>query len=219
MRTALVTGGTRGIGKAIADEFRAAGFHVLAPARAELELSDSVAVEAYAKQLPDIDVLINNAGENNPLPLDQIALDNLERIIAVNVTAPFLISRHVATKMAQRKWGRVVNISSVYSLVSRAKRSMYSTTKAAVNGMTRALAVELGPSNVLVNSICPGFVDTDLTRQNNTQSEIDALCATVPLRRLASVEEIARLAFFLGSEANTYITGQSIVIDGGFLCQ
>ncbi len=214
-----MTGGTRGIGKAIADEFRAAGFHVLAPARAELELSDSVAVEAYAKQLPDIDVLINNAGENNPLPLDQIALDNLERIIAVNVTAPFLISRHVATKMAQRKWGRVVNISSVYSLVSRAKRSMYSTTKAAVNGMTRALAVELGPSNVLVNSICPGFVDTDLTRQNNTQSEIDALCATVPLRRLASVEEIARLAFFLGSEANTYITGQSIVIDGGFLCQ
>lgn len=218
-KTVLVTGGTRGIGKAIAEQFRGAGFEVLSPTRSELELADTPSVERYAKELPEVDVLINNAGENKPLPLEEIALEDLQRILSVNVTAAFVLSRHAAVRMAQRGWGRVVNISSVYSFVSRERRSMYSTTKAALNGMTRALAVELGPRNVLVNSICPGFVDTDLTRQNNTQAELDALCEKVPLRRLASVDEIARLALFLGSEANTYITGQSIAIDGGFLCQ
>jgi 3-oxoacyl-[acyl-carrier protein] reductase len=96
---------------------------------------------------------------------------------------------------------------------------MYSTTKAALDGFTRAAAVEFGPRNVLVNSICPGFVNTDLTRRNNTPEQIADLCATVPLRRLASVDEIADFAYYLGSEKNTYISGQTIPIDGGFLCQ
>lgn len=218
-KVALVTGAGRGIGKAIADEFRANGYEIVSPSRSELELADTSAVDRYAKDLPYVDVLVNNAGENRPLPLGEIGVADLERIVAVNVTAPFVLSRHVGVAMAQRGSGRIINISSVYGLVSRAKRSMYSTTKSALNGLTRALAVELGPNNVLVNSLCPGFVDTDLTRQNNTPAEIDALCATVPLRRLASVGEIARFAFFLGSDENTYITGQTIAIDGGFLCQ
>lgn len=121
--------------------------------------------------------------------------------------------------MAERGWGRIVNISSVYSLVSREKRSMYSTSKSALNGLTRALAVELGPRGVLANAICPGFVDTELTRQNNTPAEIAALCELVPLGRLAAVREIAEFAYYIGSEANTYITGQTLAIDGGFLCR
>lgn len=215
----LVTGAARGIGKAIAAQFNAAGFHVIAPPRSEIDLADSQSLQDYAERVGAIDVLVNNAGENRPLPLEEIRLEDLERILAVNVTAPFVLSKHVGVAMAQRGEGRIVNISSVYSLVSREWRSMYSTTKAALNGMTRALAVELGPRNVLVNSICPGFVDTDLTRQNNPPADIERLCASVPLRRLAGVDEIARLAFFLGSERNTYVTGQTIAIDGGFLCQ
>lgn len=218
-KTVLVTGAARGIGKAIAAEFRVSGYQVISPTRSDLDLSRSSDVEQYANSLGDIDVLINNAGENITLPLDAISVANFERILSVNVTAPFVLSRYVGTRMAKRGTGRIVNISSIYSLVSRERRSMYSTSKAALNGMTRALAVELGPKNVLVNAICPGFVDTDLTRQNNTPDEIDRLCSAVPLRRLASVDEIARFAVFLGSESNTYITGQTIAIDGGFLCQ
>jgi 3-oxoacyl-[acyl-carrier protein] reductase len=121
--------------------------------------------------------------------------------------------------MAERGFGRIVNLSSVYALVSRPKRSMYTTTKAALNGLTRASAVELAYGNVLVNAVCPGFVDTDLTRQNNSPEDIARLCGTVPLGRLASPDEIATLVYFLGSRENSYVTGQTIVIDGGFTCQ
>ena len=216
-----MTGASRGIGHGVADLFRERGHDVLAPSRSDFDLSDLDAVRTFAtsEALGQIDVLINNAGENKPLSLDQIEPHDLERILAVNVSAAFLLARYVGVAMASRGWGRIVNISSVYSLVSRERRSMYSTSKAALNGMTRALAVELGPKNVLVNAVCPGFVDTDLTRQNNTPDEIAALCALVPLRRLASIPEIADFVYYLASDANTYITGQCIPIDGGFLCQ
>ena len=184
-------------------------------------MSDLPAVRAFASSeaASGIDILVNNAGENKPLPLDEIEPEDLQRILTVNVAAAFLLARYLGVRMAERGWGRIVNISSVYSLVSRERRSMYSTSKAALNGMTRALAVELGPRNVLVNAVCPGFVDTDLTRQNNTAEEIAGLCALVPLRRLATVQEVADFAYHLGSEKNTYITGQTLAIDGGFLCQ
>ena len=216
-----MTGASRGIGRGVADVFRERGHDVVAPTRTDFDLSDLGAVRAYArsKALGDIDVLINNAGENKPLPLEQIEPKDLERILTVNVEAAFLLARYIGVAMASRGWGRIVNVSSVYSMVSRERRSMYSTSKAALNGMTRALAVELGPKNVLVNAVCPGFVDTDLTRQNNTPEEIAGLCALVPLRRLASIPEIANFIYYLASAENTYITGQSIPIDGGFLCQ
>lgn len=217
----MVTGGARGIGRAIADRFRAGGYSVAAPSRAELDLSDLSAVRAFAsgERGAGIDILINNAGENKPLALDEIEPDDLQRILTVNVSAAFLLARYLGVRMAERGWGRIVNVSSVYSFVSRERRSMYSTSKSALNGMTRALAVELGPANVLINAICPGFVDTDLTRQNNTPDEIANLCELVPLRRLATVQEIADFAFYLGSEKNTYITGQALAIDGGFICR
>ncbi len=217
----LVTGGSRGIGRAIADRFRQSGHDVTTPARADLDLAEMQQVVDYCKtgSLVDFDVLINNAGENEPLALQQIKGPEFQRILAVNVTAPFMLARFLGVAMAEKGWGRIVNIGSVYGLVSRERRSMYSTTKSALNGMTRALAVELGPRNVLVNTLCPGFVDTDLTRQNNTEAEIAKLCESVPLRRLADPREIAETVFFLGSEFNSYITGQAIVIDGGFVCQ
>ena len=94
---------------------------------------------------------------------------------------------------------------------------MYTATKAALIGLAKTTAIEFGPSGVLCNALCPGFVDTDLTRKNNTDEQIAALCARVPLRRLASVKEIAEMAFLLGSEQNTYLTGQAVVVDGGLL--
>jgi 3-oxoacyl-[acyl-carrier protein] reductase len=121
--------------------------------------------------------------------------------------------------MQSRGWGRILNISTIFSLVTKERRAAYSMTKAALNALTRSSAVEFGPSGVLVNALAPGYVDTALTRQNNSPEAIAAITATIPLRRLADAEELARAAAFLVSEENTYLTGQTIVVDGGFTCQ
>ncbi len=121
--------------------------------------------------------------------------------------------------MKERRWGRIVNISSCYSLVSRVGRMAYTASKSGLNGLTQTAAIELAPFNVLVNAIGPGFVETDMTRQNNTPAQIAALVAQVPLGRMAQPEEIAAFVAFLVSDRNTYLTGQIIPIEGGFLCQ
>jgi len=219
-RKVLVTGASRGIGEAVAERFRAENYDVLAPPRESLDMANTEAVWATAREAyGDVDVLINNAGENNLAALEDIELPELLRAISVNLLGPFSLVRLIAPRMASRGWGRIVNISSIYSPVSRARRSMYTTAKSAVDGLTRAAAVELGPRGVLVNSIRPGFVDTELTRQNNSAEQIAALCTQVPLGRLAQPAEIANAVFFLGSEHNTFITGQTLAVDGGFLCQ
>jgi 3-oxoacyl-[acyl-carrier protein] reductase len=217
MKRALVTGGARGIGRAIAARFAAEDYTVTCPTRAELDLSDFEQIEAFLERCDAFDVLVNNAGENELRPVADVNPEALRRIIAVNEVAPFLLMRGLGSRMAERGGGRIVNVSSVYSMVGRVGRSMYTTTKSALNGATIAFAVELGPMGVLVNAICPGFIDTELTRRNNTPAEIDALCEQVSLRRLGTAEEVADLVFYLGSERNTYITGQIVAVDGGFL--
>jgi 3-oxoacyl-[acyl-carrier protein] reductase len=118
--------------------------------------------------------------------------------------------------MKQRKSGHIVAISSLYGAFSRSKRSAYSASKHALNGLVKAMSIELAPDNVLVNTLSPGFVDTKLTRKNNTADMIHEFKEKIPLGRLASVEDISAVAFFLCSEKNTYITGQDIVVDGGY---
>ena len=221
MRTALITGASRGIGKAIAAELTAAGWNILAPSRAELDLSVPDSVERYCVEIQaqaSVDALINNAGINVLNLVTDLQDDDWAAMLQVNVTAPRKLVQAVAGGMIRRHWGRIVNISSVFSIVSRAKRSAYSTTKAAINGFTRTAAIELGPDGILVNALCPGYVETDLTYINNSPADIEAIKQTIPLRRLAAPEEIARLVAFLCSDVNTYITGQTIVADGGFTC-
>jgi 3-oxoacyl-[acyl-carrier protein] reductase len=121
--------------------------------------------------------------------------------------------------MKERGWGRVLCVSSIFSLVTKEKRAAYSMTKAALNAFVRSLAVEYGPSGILANALCPGYVDSAMTRQNNSPEEIASISTAIPARRLAQPEEIARIAYFLGSDENTYLSGQAVVADGGFLCQ
>ena len=221
MRTVLITGGSRGIGAAIAAEFAASGWQVVAPSRSELNLADKSSVAAFCKKInaTTLDAMVNNAGINFLNSIRDIAEPDWDAMLQVNLTAPRCLIQAVAPAMVARGWGRIVNISSIFSLVSKEKRASYSVTKAGVNALTRTAAIELGPSGILVNAVCPGYIEPDMTYVNNNAAEIDAIVKSIPLRRLAKAAEIAKTVKFLCSENNTYITGQNIIADGGFTCQ
>ncbi len=221
-RIALVTGGSRGIGAAIVGELKARGVRVLTPTRDELDLADPGSIEQYIeachRQNARVDILVNNAGINIIEPLDRVSPEAWATTLQVNLNAPFRLVQAFAPQMRERRWGRVVSISSIFGVVARAQRAAYSTAKAALAGLTRTAAIELGPHNVLVNCVAPGYVETALTRQNNSPAELERIASTIPLGRLAQPEEIAKFVAFLCSEENSYITGQVLVADGGFTC-
>ena len=220
-RTVFLTGGSRGIGAAIKAELLTRGHHVIAPDRTELELAQSDSIEgclAVYRETP-VDILINNAGINSLQALDTLDAETWQRMIQINLTAALRLTQAFAPGMRDRGWGRILNISTIFSLVTKERRAAYSMTKAALNALTRSAAVEFGPGGVLVNSLAPGYVDTDLTRANNSEEALDAITAMIPLRRLAGTEELAKVAAFLVSEENSYMTGQTIAVDGGFTCQ
>jgi NAD(P)-dependent dehydrogenase (short-subunit alcohol dehydrogenase family) len=219
-RTVLITGGARGIGAAIAEEFRRQGHEIVAPTREELDLASPDGVEDFLRRAGDrpVDVLINNAGINILKPIDALDSSTWQAMLQVNLTSPLRLTQAFLPGMRQRGWGRVVCVSSIFSIATRENRVAYSMTKAALNALVRSLTVEYGPSGVLSNALCPGYVDSALTRQNNTTEEINAIAAAIPLRRLAQAGEIARVAYFLGSDENSYLSGQAVVADGGFLC-
>ncbi len=216
VRTALVTGASRGIGAAIARRL-SRDMRVLSPGRSELDLASPASIDAYLKTAPGVDVLVNNAGINLLRRVEDIEASALEAMLAVNLRGPLLLAAGLAAGMRRRRRGRIVNISSIWGVSSRERRALYSMTKFGLNGLTKALSKELGPDGILVNSVCPGYVDTDLTRRNVPERERAALARTVPLRRFARPAEIAEVVAFLSSDANTYLTGQCLVVDGGLL--
>ena len=217
---ALVTGASRGIGLAIASSLRERGVRVLTPSRLELDLLNPASIDSYLKtaRREKIDILVNNAGINTPRTIEDLRDEEIAESWQTNVAAVLSLTRALTPFMRKQGWGRIVNLSSIFSLVTKQKRIVYSATKAALNGLTRAAAVELAPAGVLVNAVCPGYVDTELTRKNNSPADLKKIAALIPLGRMASPSEIARFVAFLCSEENTYITGQTLVIDGGFTC-
>ncbi len=219
-RTAFVTGGARGIGAAVAAELAARGCTVIAPTRSELDLAEPASIDAYlaANSALKIDILINNAGINILKPVAELSTTDWQAMLQTNLNAALRLVQAFTPGMAARGWGRILNVSTIFSLVTKERRAAYSMTKSALNALTRSAAVEFGPSGVIVNSIAPGYVDTALTRQNNSPEAIAAIAAAIPLRRMADSTELARLAAFLVSDENSYLTGQTIVADGGFTC-
>jgi 3-oxoacyl-[acyl-carrier protein] reductase len=213
----LVTGGTRGIGKAIVNEFQELSGDVISVGSSDCDFSSSSEVNSFLSKLEDVDICVNCAGINKVNSLNNIHEEDFDRVLQINLKAPFLISRHVSKSMKNRGWGRIVNISSIWGTKSKAKRTSYSTSKSALIGMTRPMAIELAPYNVLVNSVSPGFTNTDLTRNILSDKKVlEEILEKIPLGRMAEPEEISRLVVFLCSDLNTYITGQDILIDGGF---
>jgi 3-oxoacyl-[acyl-carrier protein] reductase len=220
-RRVLITGASRGIGQAIAQQYIQAGYEVVTPSRSELDLASDASILDYfsAQKNLQFDILINNAAENRIQTIQDLTLEAWQRMLMINLTAPFLLTKFVTSYMAAQGWGRIVSISSCYSLVSRIGRAAYSATKSGINAFTRTAALEFAGQGILVNAVGPGFVETDLTRQNNSPEQIEALRSQIPVGRLGNPEEVANLVFFLGSEQNSYITGQIVLIDGGFLAQ
>lgn len=219
--TALITGSSRGIGKATAERFRKGGYQVLAPTRDELDLLDQTSVKHYISSLSNIsiDTIVNNAGINDINCLEDVSDEEMERMLQVDLISPILLLRGLIPNLKKSNVGRIVNIGSIWAIVSKSGRAMYSAAKNGMHGITNALALELGEKGILVNTVCPGFTLTELTCQNNTPEQIQTISKQIPLRRMAQPEEIAELIYFLGSPENTYITGQKISIDGGFCVQ
>jgi len=219
-RTALITGAARGIGRAIADLFVGKGARVITPTRQELDLLSNDDIDCYCRDLSvPIDILVNNAGINPLAGADGFSDIDLEATLQVNLAAPMRLIRALTPGMCARRYGRIVNISSIWSGVAKPKRFVYATTKAGINGMTRALSVEVASSGVLVNAIAPGFVNTELTRRNNSEETLKKIAESIPVGRLAEPQEIAEMVAFLCSVRNSYLTGQTIFVDGGFTCQ
>jgi NAD(P)-dependent dehydrogenase (short-subunit alcohol dehydrogenase family) len=219
-RTVLITGGARGIGAAIAMRLRDGGHTVLSPAREELDLAVPQSIDAFLRRhrSAEIDILVNNAGINVLRPIEDIDGETWQSMLQVNLTSALRLTQAFAPSMAARGWGRILNVASIFAAVTRERRGAYSMTKAALAALTRTAAVEFGPRGVLVNALAPGYVDTELTRRNNPPEALAAIEAGIPLRRMAQAAELAEVAAFLVSAANTYLTGQTIIVDGGFTC-
>ncbi len=227
----LVTGTSRGIGLAIAKEFLSQGAQVYGTAttkgsaphrvfwflRSGFLESARVFNNAWISLMTFNQTSLSIMQESIPRRhLRVLILKGFLEIQQVNVLAPMEICRAAIPHMVSKNWGRIVNISSVWSKISKEHRAPYSASKFALDGMTLALAIEYAKHNVLANCIAPGFVDTDMTRGILGDEGINKLMQIVPIGRLAQPAEIATFVVWLASESNTYITGQNIAVDGGF---
>lgn len=229
----LITGGSRGIGASIVEAFIKNGAQVTYTGKSinasntvnsaqyyQLDFSNDESINNFlsSNEIQHYDILINNAGINQIGNFHEINLDDFRRIQKVNVEGPFRLSQMVVKGMIKRKFGRIVNIGSIFSTISKEKRTSYSTSKFALVGMSKAMAVEYASSNILINLISPGFIDTELTREILSETQISELTSLVPAKRLGQPDEIAETVLFLASSKNTFMTGQNIIIDGGFTC-
>lgn len=227
MKKALITGGTRGIGKAIAERFSKEGIEVTITGREKTDLPfDFMAVDFLSPESishfieelnsREFDILVNNAGINKINPVGEILMEDWNNIIQANLTAPFQIIQAVLPNMISQGYGRILNISSIFGHISKEKRAAYSASKFGLLGLTKACAADYAESNILVNCLGPGFIDTELTRSILSDDQIKEMISGVPMKRLGNPAEIAETAHYLVSEKNTFITGQLIIADGGF---
>jgi NAD(P)-dependent dehydrogenase (short-subunit alcohol dehydrogenase family) len=246
-RTALVTGGNRGLGKQMALALGEAGASVAVVSRRGEEAEAAAAEVATttttnkcrgygcdvtvpeqvetlaARVLQDfgqIDILVNNAGVNIRGPIEKLSVEEFRRVQETNVTGPWLLCRALATHFKQRRWGRVINVGSTLSIVSMAERTPYASSKGAILQLTRTLALEWAPFGVTVNCILPGPFATEMNRPLlDNPAVYKEFISRVPLGRWGDLEEIGGLVVFLAGEASSFITGAAITIDGGWTIQ
>tara|TARA_B100000212_G_scaffold339494_1_gene318065 strand:- start:4915 stop:5673 length:759 start_codon:yes stop_codon:yes gene_type:complete len=244
-KTAIITGATKGIGFSIAKNFLDCNANIIITGTSNIpkdrllkkfgKTQSDQTINYYAvdfkipdetnqfleeiKMLDKIDICVNNAGTNHIKNINYVTRNDIIDLHSVNLYAPFLILSVVLEKMKENNWGRVVNIGSLWSKLSRVGRSMYSTSKFGLNGLTVTSALEYAKYNILVNMVSPGFINTDLSKKTLTKIEKEKIENSIPFGKFADPIAIADPVLFLCSELNHYISGQNIIIDGGYICE
>jgi len=238
-RVALVTGASRGIGEAIARRLAAEGATVLAAARSTpsldrvvgeissaggaaravaLDVSETASIDAAVKsaleQHGQIDVLVNNAGIAEDNLILRMSREAWDRVLATNLTGAFLLTQAVVKGMVRRRYGRIVNVTSVVGLMGNAGQANYASAKAGLIGLTKSIARELGSRNVTCNAVAPGFITTAMTDRMTAEAR-ETLSAQIPLQRLGSPEDVASAVAYLASEEAGYVTGTVLNVSGG----
>lgn len=233
MKTALVTGATRGIGKAIAEKLKADNYKVLGTATSDsgvdtlnsngieghlLDLNSKDSIENFWSKLESdnktISVLVNNAGITRDNIILRMSDEEWSDIMNVHLYGTFQLSKRALKMMLKNKWGRIINISSASASIGNRGQSNYAAAKAGVEAFTKSLAKEVGKRDITINAVAPGFISTDMT-ENNKGVNADYLVKEIPLGRFGKPEEVASLISFMCSDGASYITGQTIHINGG----
>ncbi|WP_417811851.1 SDR family NAD(P)-dependent oxidoreductase [Thalassospira alkalitolerans] len=238
-KRALITGAGRGIGRAIAEAYAEAGAEVILCARTNDEIeslahslraqggkasslvadvTDIAGFAALVANLPPVDIFVNNAGTNRPKPLSDVTEDDYDTVLDLNVKAAIFAAKAVSTAMvAADVPGSIINMSSQMGHVGAANRTLYCASKWAIEGFTKALAVELGPKGIRVNTICPTFIETPMTKPFLDDPDFKAsVLDKIKLGRIGQVEDVAGAAVFLGSDASSMMTGSALMLDGGW---
>jgi len=240
-----VTGGSKGLGKAMARGLAEAGADIVISSRHEDELRPALddilrgtgrkgkyvvadmsrrdevrrLAQTALEQMGRVDILVNNAGTNVPQPIDEIRDEDWDRILEINLSSVMALTRALVPQMKARRWGRIIHIASIMAFVSNHGRNVYSATKAALVGMARASALDLGPFGITVNCIAPGPFLTDLPARVLSEEQKQALAKRTVLGRWAEPRELVGAALLLAGDAGSYLTGTTLVVDGGFLAR
>jgi 3-oxoacyl-[acyl-carrier protein] reductase len=238
VRTALVTGSTRGIGRAIAETLACAGARVAVvgrdAARAEevasaigggaagfaCDVADIASVTALVenveKSFGQLDILVNNAGLTRDNILFRLKDDDWDSVLDANLRGAFVAIRAASRGMMKRRWGRIINIASVVGIIGNKGQANYAASKAGLIGLTKSVAKELASRNILINAVAPGFIETDMTAAMTPEAR-ETLSQQIPLERLGTPNDVAATVAFLASDFASYITGQVLVVDGGLV--
>ena len=243
MKTVLITGGSRGIGKAVAMKFAENGYQIIINyvsdktdteqlkkellqvgaadillIKADVSNSEDVKnmVKESIEKFEKIDVLVNNAGITKDNLLMRMSEEEFDKVIQINLKGTYLVTKEVTRYMMKKKKGSIVNLASVVGVAGNAGQCNYAASKAGIIGFTKSVAKELASRNIRANAVAPGFIETDMT--NVLKDEIkENINSQIPLKRMGTAREVAELVYFLGEDASSYITAQTINVDGGMI--